>query len=407
MLGASRRTGASRLPVKPTVLALAEVYLPGYLAGGPVRSLAGLVEALGDEFDWKIVTTDRDFRTKQPYPDVQADCWTRVGKATVWYASPASLRSGAQCRLLRETRSDLIYFNSFFSPRFSILPMIASRLALLDSRPILIAPRGEFSPGAFRLKRWKKASYIKLARAAVIYRNVFWHATAETERENIMRTLGVAADRISVAPNLASPVAAIQRVPRPAGSPLRVCFLSRISRMKNLDLALNALARVTAPVIFTVYGPIEDSDYWSGCLQLAERLPKHVAFQYKGPVPHEHVHAELVKHDLFFLPTRGENFGHALIEAWSAGLPVLTSDQTPWRELEAKGVGWDMPLSDVAAYGRTIDGVAAWSPARAEADRERCKEFAALVVGNRDDIARSRSMFYALAQVGGDIHGRI
>jgi glycosyltransferase involved in cell wall biosynthesis len=43
---------------------------------------------------------------------------------------------------------------------------------------------------------------------------------------------------------------------------------------------------------------------------------------------------------LFFLPTRGENFGHVISESLQAGCPVLISDQTPWQGLEEKKAGW-------------------------------------------------------------------
>ena len=35
----------------------------------------------------------------------------------------------------------------------------------------------------------------------------------------------------------------------------------------------------------------------------------------------------------FLLPTGGENFGHAIFEALSCGVPALISDRTPWRDL--------------------------------------------------------------------------
>ena len=53
----------------------------------------------------------------------------------------------------------------------------------------------------------------------------------------------------------------------------------------------------------------------------------------------------MAANDLFFLPTRGENFGHVIAEALSVGTPVLISDQTPWRKLAAVGLGHDLPLA--------------------------------------------------------------
>ena len=45
-----------------------------------------------------------------------------------------------------------------------------------------------------------------------------------------------------------------------------------------------------------------------------------------------------------FLPSTGENYGHAIVEAFSAGLPVIISTLTPWKNLESQKVGWDIPL---------------------------------------------------------------
>ena len=39
-----------------------------------------------------------------------------------------------------------------------------------------------------------------------------------------------------------------------------------------------------------------------------------------------------------------DSFGHVILEALSAGLPVIISDQTPWRDLASKQTGWDLPL---------------------------------------------------------------
>ena len=48
--------------------------------------------------------------------------------------------------------------------------------------------------------------------------------------------------------------------------------------------------------------------------------------------------------DLFLFPTVGENYGHVIQEALSAGCVALISDQTPWQDLEQSGVGAAIPL---------------------------------------------------------------
>ena len=58
---------------------------------------------------------------------------------------------------------------------------------------------------------------------------------------------------------------------------------------------------------------------------------------------------------MFFLPTRGENYGHVIFEALAAGVPVLISDQTPWRDLEQEAVGYMRPLNDENAFVEVIE----------------------------------------------------
>ena len=77
--------------------------------------------------------------------------------------------------------------------------------------------------------------------------------------------------------------------------------------------------------------------------------------------------ATLAGYDLFLLPTRGENFGHAIFDALEVGLPVLISDQTPWRDLERIGAGWSLPLADPDRFAATIDRLATLEPS--ERDR--------------------------------------
>lgn len=382
--------------MKPIILVLAEVYLPGYLAGGPVRSIANLVAHLGDDFIWKIITTDRDFHAKLPYHGIEPGQWIQVDAAEVFYASPEWLAPRAFIELIRKTPHDLLYLNSFFSPRFSILPMLARRFGESRQRPALIAPRGEFSPGALALKWWKKRPFIASARTTYAYADAQWHASTEQEATDIMRVMSASRQRIHVAANLG---VLSSEPPKMWGrhdcDALRVCFLSRISRKKNLDFALRVLGMVTQPVIFTIFGPKEDATYWRECEHLMGALPDHVNVNYAGAVHHERVIEELSRHDLFLLPTRGENYGHVLVEAWMAGLPVLISDQTPWQDLESKGVGWDLPLARPDLFAKVINETIWPQSARLQEMRRKCVAFGRERARSDRLVENNRLMFSA------------
>ena len=83
-------------------------------------------------------------------------------------------------------------------------------------------------------------------------------------------------------------------------------------------------------------------------------LPPNINATYRGILPHNKVVQELSRHDLLFLPTLGENFGHVIVESLQAGCPVLIGEQTPWRNLEERGVGWDLPAKDFSAFREVL-----------------------------------------------------
>src|SRR5258708_7183130 len=134
------------LAARASVLVVVHDYLPGYKAGGPVRTIANMVERLSDEFDFRVVTSDRDRFDGTPYVGVDLDSWNRVGKAQVYYLSERSKSLRTIARIISGTAHDILYLNSFFDPVFTQLPLWARRFGLLPPKPVVLAPRGEFSP---------------------------------------------------------------------------------------------------------------------------------------------------------------------------------------------------------------------------------------------------------------------
>lgn len=381
---------------RPIILTFVPYYVPGYKAGGPIRSIANLVDQLGDEFRFLIVTKDRDSGDSSPYPDIQVDGWNSVGKAKVFYGSERGLSFHALRRLLWRTSYDVLYLNSFFSSEFTIRPLLLRRLGLLPNRPILLAPRGEFSEGALQLKKSKKLAFVNLARVIRLYDGLVWQASSEYEVIDIRRVLGGIADRYVVTPNLPSVLPSLSASPDEAyrrNGPLRVVFLSRISRKKNLDFALRVLARVKEPVQFNIYGPADGDGYWHYCQKLISSLPNNIQVTYHGHVSHKEVPKIMKQNDLFFLPTLGENYGHAIAEALAAGTPVLISDATPWRNLEDAGVGWDLPLDSEEAFAERITEFAALSETEYLAMRQRTLAWAKSRLADPKVVEANRQMF--------------
>lgn len=354
---------------RPIVLTFLDHYLPGFKAGGPIRTVLHMVEQLSDEFDFQIVTADRDLGDTQPYEGITVNAWNRVGSAQVFYRSPGASGWRALLSDRRVREHDLTYLSGVFSPTSTLRPLLYRRLAKLGSTPVLVPPRGELSPGALRIRRPKKIAFLTLARLAGLYRNVWWHCSNDEEAAEVRKYFRCPPNRIFVARDL-SGLASAPPTPRRRSERLRIAFLSRISPSKNLDGALKILAMVSRPVEFQIIGPLEDREYWNTCETLISQLPTNVVVKYAGEIQPHQVEPTLRPFDLFLFPTHGENYGHVIREALSAGVPALLSDCTPWRGLEAKNAGADLPLDDLTRFARWIDGFAALDDARRHRMRE-------------------------------------
>ena len=335
---------------KYRVLCLVSYYLPGYKGGGPIRTISNLVEYLGQEFDFWIVTRDRDIGDSLPYPNISVNNWIVVGNARVFYVSPDRLTLFGINKIINSTDYDLLYLNSFFDPVFTFFPLLSHSLMRLNSKPVVLAPRGEFSEGALRLKFLKKYIYIVLSKWIRSYKNITWQASSEDELQDILVTLKVESKHIYIASDIPTKIKASDRISRiyednfQNDNAIKVVFLSRIVPMKNLDYALEVLRDVRVDVVFDIYGPQEDVPYWNSCKKIIDKLPDNILCSYCGVVDPDAVVSVFSKYDLLFLPTRGENYGHVIAESLSAGTPVLISDKTPWHNLKSSKLGIELSL---------------------------------------------------------------
>lgn len=342
--------------MKPSILLFIQCYSPGYKFGGPVQTVVNMVNAIGDRYDFHIVTADRDVGDETPYPGIRPHEWNQVGNASVRYLSPEERTLGEYRKLIRETEFDLVYCHSFFDPRFTILPLSALALSGKRKTPVLLAPRGEFASGALAHKALKKQVYLFLFRHILIHLlDYSFHCSSEDEHRDLASRLGTK-ERVFDALDFNSQEHADEAsLDMPKTDMLNIILLARIDIQKNIDYAIRTVGKLNFPVAFDIFGTYHDEQYAQDCLALANGAPSNVRISFKGAIPHHEVMRTLRKYDLFFLPSKNENFCHVIHEALLSGLPVLVSDRTPWHELESRNAGWEVPLDDPGRFVEKLE----------------------------------------------------
>lgn len=318
---------------KKKILIFIDHYLPGHKFGGPTQSVANIVDHLCYKFEFYIFTRDRDLGESKPYDGIEINKWNAQKSSMVYYSDPRGCSPFGIYNFLKENSFDLIYLNSFFSPVSAGLPLLFRLFRIYKDVPIIIAPRGQFAASALKIKSFKKRVYLRLSKLIGLYNNLIWQASSKFELDDIILELGTQlAHNIMIAPDLLpnKSISEEMSLKMLQTDFLRIIFLSRISREKNLHFLLKTLQNVKVKIELNIYGPRIDMNYWREIEDLIKCLPPNICVNYYGEILHKDVIDVFSRHDLFVFPTQGENFGHVIYESLTAGTPVLLSNQTPW-----------------------------------------------------------------------------
>ena len=145
---------------------------------------------------------------------------------------------------------------------------------------------------------------------------------------------------------------------------LKLVFISRICEDKGLNVLFNALNKikdefVDVHVTVDFYGPIQ-SDFE---VEFNENLSEN--YKYCGYLDMltdaGNSYVKLSQYDALVLPTfwKGEGIAGVFIDAFIAGLPILTTSWGVNEEIVTDGVnGWIVPPKDVSALSNKIVEIA-------------------------------------------------
>lgn len=204
-------------------------YLPGYKDGGPVRSIKNLTDFLGKEYNFKILTCDRDHGDTEAYPNIKVNGWNRVGNAEVYYVPPKGF--GEKLIVELAGHVDMIYVCGCFND-YAINTLIANRFGKIKV-PVVVAAMGLFSPGALQIKSLKKNTFINVFNTLGLFKNVYWSATSEMEVTDILNVIKTDRKKIFIAEDLPRAVRGVRIIKIKNPGELKVVFISRFSPKKT------------------------------------------------------------------------------------------------------------------------------------------------------------------------------
>ena len=297
-------------------------------SGGPARSTQGLVTALRENGveAWLLSMTPGEMPWLSGFDESAFLCADSCG----YFAWKRVVRNA-----IEKLQPDLLHLHQIWTLDLHAAAVVARERKI----PYIVAPRGSLEPWALKHKWLKK--WI----ARILYQNrdlrlaAALHATASREAERF-RELGFK-NPIITSPNGVNVPQVLP--PREHGCKRRALFMSRMVANKGVLELVEAWGRVRpkgweCELVYTTANEDE---------RLCERRVReriHALgldndFVFTGALSDEEKWKAYRRADLFVLPTYTENFGIVIAEALYAGLPVITTRGTPWREIDGT-CGW-------------------------------------------------------------------
>jgi glycosyltransferase involved in cell wall biosynthesis len=227
--------------------------------------------------------------------------------------------------------------------------------ALHSSRqPYFVFPHGMLDPWfkrTYPLKHLKKWLYWPWATYRLLRDACGVLFTAEDERELARQSFWLYRCREMVVNYGTSPCEGdsaaqretfLERYPQ-LRSTRNILFMGRIHVKKGCDLLIEAFSKTASKdknLHLVIAGPDQCGER-AGLEALAQRCGIETRITWTGMLTGDLKWGALHSAEVFALPSHQENFGVAVAEAMSCGVPVLITNRVNiWREIEAGGAGF-------------------------------------------------------------------
>jgi glycosyltransferase involved in cell wall biosynthesis len=319
------------------LLHVVPTYLPAWRHGGPILAIHGLCKALvARGHGVTVFTTDVHGEGRLDVPlgePVELD-GVEVRYFPVVPVPPPLRRlyvaPGMAAALRAEVpRFDAVHLHSLFLWPTSA----AARQAERSGVPYVLSPRGMLVGEMIRTHgRWRKLAWMLLAERRTIERAAALHLTSDLEAAEAaaldlpLPPRTVIPNGIGPAPSWGGDLAALSPGVRAVvEKPAFLLFLGRLSWKKGLDRLIPALAAV--PGALLAIAGNDEEEILPMLRKLAHDSGVAERVRFLGAVHGEEKAALLHRAAALVLPSRSENFGNVVLEAWAAGRPVAVTPE--------------------------------------------------------------------------------
>ena len=242
--------------------------------------------------------------------------------------------------MIREKQIDIVQLQSIWSLEYHKMVKICRRLKI----PYIITPRGMLEPWSLKQSALKKKLAMALYQKSDLNHAACIYTTSNMEAQNV-HNLGIK-----------TPCSVIPNGIETDGYPCRkeqkmlkkqVLFLSRIHVKKGIELLIEAWKKIAKDYpdwMVKIVGNGEET-YVNELKRKIETLGLENNIKIQPPVFGQTKVALYQSSSLFVLPSFSENFGMVIAEAMSCGVPVITSEFTPWDFLNKEKAGWSIRLN--------------------------------------------------------------
>lgn len=224
---------------------------------------------------------------------------------------------------------DLIHVHSLY-----LYPQLAAwRAATKANVPYVVSPRGALDPYLLKRGRLQKWVLNTLWQKRMLDNAAAIHYTSEEEKRlaeviNIKAQAFVLPNIVDLAPYGSLPSGADFREQLRLRSDVPLILNhGRLSHKKGLDILIRAMASVVQvlPSAHLALVGADDENITPTLQRLALDLGIEKSISFVNPLKGKDLLSALAAAKIWVLPSHGENFGMAVVEAMAAGVPVVCS----------------------------------------------------------------------------------